>query len=86
MTPYIITNNLWDIEGVKQYRFIQEDVKDYTIWLNGDPAKMEDVYKRQVQKSPDMHWSRRRSRIFFSFWMWNRRCILSQETSVIWRN
>ena len=41
VTPYIITNNLWDIEGVKQYRFIQEDVKDYTIWLNGDPAKMD---------------------------------------------
>ena len=41
VTPYIITNNLWDIEGVKQYRFIQEDVKDYTVWLNGDPAKMD---------------------------------------------
>ena len=41
VTPYIITNNLWDIEGVKQYRFIQEDVKDYTIWLNGNPAKMD---------------------------------------------
>ena len=41
VTPYIITNNLWDIEGVKQYRFIQKDVKDYTIWLNGDPAKMD---------------------------------------------
>ena len=41
VTPYIITNNLWDIEGVKQYRFIQEDAKDYTIWLNGDPAKMD---------------------------------------------
>lgn len=41
VTPYIITNNLWDIEGVKQYRFIQEDVKDYTIWLNGDLAKMD---------------------------------------------
>ena len=41
VTPYIITNNLWDIEGVKQYRFIQEDMKDYTIWLNGDPEKMD---------------------------------------------
>ena len=40
VTPYIITNNLWDIEGVKQYRFIQEDVKDYTIWLTGDTQKM----------------------------------------------
>ena len=35
VTPYIITNNLWDIQGVKQYRFIQEDVRDYTVWLNG---------------------------------------------------
>ncbi|NCB92719.1 MAG: phenylacetate--CoA ligase family protein [Clostridia bacterium] len=41
VTPYIITNNLWDIEGVKQYRFIQEDVTRYTIWLNGDPDKMD---------------------------------------------
>lgn len=41
VTPYIITNNLWDIEGVRQYRFIQEDIKDYTIWLNGDPEKMD---------------------------------------------
>ena len=48
VTPYIITNNLWDIEGVKQYRFIQEDVKDYTIWLNGDQEKMdqEEILRR----------------------------------------
>ena len=26
---------------MKQYRFIQEDVRDYTIWLNGDPEKMD---------------------------------------------
>lgn len=41
VTPYIITNNLWDIKGVKQYRFIQEDIKKYTLWLNGDPAQMD---------------------------------------------
>ena len=48
VTPYIITNNLWDIQGVKQYRFIQEDVQDYTIWLNGDPEKMdqEEILRR----------------------------------------
>ena len=48
VTPYIITNNLWDIQGVKQYRFIQEDIKDYTIWLNGDPKKMdqEEILRR----------------------------------------
>ena len=44
----IITNNLWDIQGVKQYRFIQEDVRDYTIWLNGDPEAMdrEEILRR----------------------------------------
>lgn len=41
VTPYIITNNLWDIKGVKQYRFIQEDLTRYTIWLNGDPKEMD---------------------------------------------
>lgn len=41
VTPYIITNNLWDINGVKQYRFIQEDVKKYTIWLNGNEEEMD---------------------------------------------
>ena len=48
VTPYIITNNLWDIQGVKQYRFIQEDVRDYTIWLNGDPEAMdrEEILRR----------------------------------------
>lgn len=41
VTPYIITNNLWDISGVKQYRFIQEDIKKYTIWLNGNQEEMD---------------------------------------------
>lgn len=41
VTPYIITNNLWDIKGVKQYRFIQEDLTRYTIWLNGNPEEMD---------------------------------------------
>lgn len=40
VTPYIITNNMWDIRGVKQYRFIQEDITKYTLWLNGDKDKM----------------------------------------------
>ena len=40
LTPYIITNNLWDVEGVAQFRFIQEDVTKYTLWLNGDREKM----------------------------------------------
>lgn len=41
LTPYIITNNLWDVKGVKQFRFIQEDVKQYVLWLNGDKEQMD---------------------------------------------
>lgn len=41
LTPYIITNNLWDVRGVKQFRFIQEDVTKYTLWLNGDKEQMD---------------------------------------------
>ena len=42
VTPYIITNNLWDIQGVKQYRFIQEDVARYTLWLNGNKDEIDE--------------------------------------------
>ncbi len=41
LTPYIITNNLWDVKGVKQFRFIQEDAAKYVLWLNGDPRQMD---------------------------------------------
>ena len=41
LTPYIVTNNLWDVRGVKQYRFIQEDEKSYVLWLNGDREQMD---------------------------------------------
>ena len=40
LTPYIITNNMWDVEGVRQFRFIQEDNGVYTLWLNGDRTLM----------------------------------------------
>lgn len=40
ITPYIITNNMWDIRGLNQYRFIQEDIAQYTLWLNGDKTVM----------------------------------------------
>lgn len=48
LTPYIITNNMWDVQGVKQFRFIQEDTARYTLWLNGDKEKMnvEDIVGR----------------------------------------
>ncbi|MCR5295385.1 MAG: phenylacetate--CoA ligase family protein [Lachnospiraceae bacterium] len=37
LTPFVITNNLWDVKGLMQYRFIQETETDYTLELNGDP-------------------------------------------------
>lgn len=40
VTPYIITNNMWDVPGVKQYRFIQEDEGKYTLCLNGNKSEM----------------------------------------------
>lgn len=40
LTPYVITNNMWDIKGVKQFRFIQETETQYTLWLNGDKREI----------------------------------------------
>lgn len=78
MTPYIITNNLWDIEGVKQYRFIQEDVKDYTIRLNGDPQKMnqEEILGRirpYLGEKPESKWN----------WWMRCRCLLPESANTI---
>ena len=41
VSPYLITNNLWDVRGVKQFRFIQHDAKKYELRLNGDEAQMD---------------------------------------------
>ncbi len=41
VTPYVITNNLWDVPGVKQYQFVQHSSKKYELRLNGDPEKMD---------------------------------------------
>ena len=38
VTPYVITNNFWDVEGVRQYRFLQTGPKTYILKLNGDPS------------------------------------------------
>jgi phenylacetate-CoA ligase len=40
VTPYIITNNFWDVQGVAQYQFIQTGLKDYELRLNGDRSLM----------------------------------------------
>ncbi len=41
VTPYVITNNLWDAEGVGQYQFVQTGLKDYVLRLSGDKTKMD---------------------------------------------
>lgn len=48
LTPYIITNNLWNIEGVGQYRFLQLTETEYELRLSGDPEKAdtEDILSR----------------------------------------
>ncbi len=38
LTPYVITNNLWDVQGIRQYHFVQEDVKEYLLELNAEPS------------------------------------------------
>lgn len=40
VTPYLITNNFWDVAGVKQFRFLQTGVTTYELRLNGDKAVM----------------------------------------------
>ncbi len=48
LSPYILSINLWDAPGVRQYRFIQETETEYTLELNGDPEKMDvdDILRR----------------------------------------
>lgn len=40
VTPYVITNNLWNVDGVGQYRFLQTGLKNYELRLCGDREKM----------------------------------------------
>ena len=48
VTAYVITNNLWNVEGVKQYQFLQKGLREYELRLNGDRAVMdvEDILGR----------------------------------------
>ncbi len=41
VTPYVITNNLWDVTGIRQFRFIQEGPVAYTLQLNGDRVQLD---------------------------------------------
>ena len=36
VSPFAITNNMWEFQEVKQYQFIQKGPKKYTIKLNVD--------------------------------------------------
>lgn len=36
VSPFVLLNGLSMAKGINQYRFIQEDVTKYTLWLNGD--------------------------------------------------
>jgi len=42
LSSYVITNNLWNIEGVKQYRFIQLDETHYELRLNTGGKKADE--------------------------------------------
>lgn len=48
VTPYLITNNMWDVKGVSQFRFVQTGIRTYELRLNGDRSVMdvEDMLKR----------------------------------------
>lgn len=48
VTPYVITNNLWNVPGIRQFQFIQKGRTDYELRLNGDPSgmDMEDILGR----------------------------------------
>ena len=39
VSPHMITNNMWDIEDVKQFKFIQEDKDKYKLLLNMENSK-----------------------------------------------
>ena len=41
VTPYIVTNNLWDMKGVGQYQFIQRGIRQYELRLTGDRSQMD---------------------------------------------
>lgn len=38
LSPHIITNNFWSFQEIKQYQFIQEDTRKYTIKINVDSS------------------------------------------------
>lgn len=41
VTP--VSTNMWNLKGVQQFRFIQEDVTRYTMMLNGNPDEIDEA-------------------------------------------
>ena len=42
VSPFVLLNGLSMAKGIHQYRFIQEDVTKYTLWLNGDKEMIDE--------------------------------------------
>lgn len=42
VSPFVLLNGLAMAKGIHQYRFIQEDVTKYTLWLNGDKEMIDE--------------------------------------------
>lgn len=42
VSPFVLLNGLSMAEGINQYRFIQEDVTKYRLWLNGDRERIDE--------------------------------------------
>ena len=39
VSPFVLLNGLSMAKGISQYRFIQEDIRKYTLWLNGEKKR-----------------------------------------------
>lgn len=42
VSPFVLLNGLSMAKGINQYRFIQEDVTKYTLWLNGNKDEIDE--------------------------------------------
>lgn len=42
VSPFVLLNGLSMAKGIDQYRFIQEDITEYTLWLNGDQNEIDE--------------------------------------------
>lgn len=47
-SPYLITNNMWRIENVTQWKFVQTGKTTYKFILNGDQSKINEEHIRSL--------------------------------------